>query len=52
MTATTHRGWCNSHVDDEDGPGFCRALARQVPYQGTPGPCGHADGRPLAAIWA
>jgi len=24
VSTVTHRGWCNSHVDDEDGgPGFC-----------------------------
>ena len=24
MTTATHRAWCNSHIDDEDGrPGFC-----------------------------
>ncbi len=23
MTIVTHRGWCNLHVDEEDGPGLC-----------------------------
>ena len=23
MTTVTHRAWCSSHLDAEDGPGFC-----------------------------
>ncbi len=22
-TTTTHRAWCNAHLDTEDGPGLC-----------------------------
>ncbi len=31
MSTTTHRAWCNSHVDDEDGgPGFCSRESEPV----------------------
>jgi len=26
----THRAWCNSHVDDEDGPGLCARESEPV----------------------
>ncbi len=31
MTAVTHRGWCNAHLDAEDGrPGFCARESEPV----------------------
>jgi len=30
MTTVTHRGWCNSHIDDEDGLGFCSRESEPV----------------------
>lgn len=30
MTTATHRAWCNSHVDTEDGPGLCSRESEPV----------------------
>lgn len=30
MTTATHRAWCNSHVDTEDGPGLCARESEPV----------------------
>jgi len=30
MTTVTHRAWCNSHVDVEDGPGLCSRESEPV----------------------
>ncbi len=34
MTAVTHRSWCNSHIDDEDGPGLCSRESEPAPTFG------------------
>ena len=34
MTTATHRAWCNSHVDAEDGPGFCSRESEPAPSFG------------------
>jgi len=34
MTTATHRAWCNSHIDDEDGPGFCSRESEPAPTFG------------------
>ncbi len=35
MSTVTHRTWCNSHVDDEDGgPGFCARESEPAPSFG------------------
>jgi len=34
MTTTTHRAWCNSHVDTEDGPGLCSRETEPAPTFG------------------
>ncbi len=34
MSAVTHRAWCNSHVDAEDGPGFCSRESEPAPSFG------------------
>ncbi len=34
MTTVTHRAWCNSHVDDEDGPGLCPGESEPAPSFG------------------
>ncbi len=34
MTAVTHRTWCNSHVDVEDGPGLCSRESEPAPTFG------------------
>jgi len=34
MSAVTHRAWCNSHIDDEDGPGFCSRESEPAPTFG------------------
>jgi len=30
VTTATHRAWCNSHVDTEDGPGLCSRESEPV----------------------
>ncbi len=30
MSAVTHRAWCNSHLDTEDGPGLCSRESEPV----------------------
>ncbi len=30
MSTVTHRAWCNSHVDDEDGLGLCSRESEPV----------------------
>jgi len=30
----THRAWCNSHVDDEEGPGLCARESEPAPSFG------------------
>jgi len=34
MTTTTHRAWCNSHVDTEAGPGLCSMESEPAPSFG------------------
>ena len=34
MTAVTHRGWCNSHIDELGGPGFCSRESEPAPTFG------------------
>jgi len=35
VSTVTHRTWCNSHVDDEDGgPGFCARESEPAPSFG------------------
>ncbi len=34
MTAVTHRSWCNSHIDDEEGPGLCARESEPAPTFG------------------
>jgi len=35
VTAVTHRGWCDAHVNDEDGgPGFCSRESEPAPTFG------------------
>jgi len=34
MTAVTHRTWCNSHLDTEDGPGLCSRESEPAPTFG------------------
>jgi len=30
VSTTTHRAWCNSHVEDEDGRGLCSRESEPV----------------------
>ncbi len=30
MSTVTHRAWCNSHLDTEDGPGLCSRESEPV----------------------
>ncbi len=34
MTTTTHRAWCNSHLDAEDGPELCARESEPAPTFG------------------
>jgi len=34
ISADVHGGWCNAHVDDEDGPGFCSRESEPAPSFG------------------
>ncbi len=34
MSVVTHRAWCNSHLDTEDGPGLCARESEPAPTFG------------------